>query len=185
MLLPALLVPSKGPLQTHCRFRFNALEPSLARGPGRVRKTRVFHPHQLTGFLAPGQASHFWLLLFSGAGSSVALLVIFFPWCRVKFRIFGRLFLLLFFGAKKGKTTNSNKRAKKSDQKRTRKWTRKWTIPKGAPESSAESRNLRDHVDVSRPRAFLEGCTVTVVNQSLAGTVAVAVILLLLDLLCK
>ena len=117
MLLPAPLVPSKGLRRLTADSEFNALEPSLAKGPGRVRKTRVFHPRSPADwFLAPGQASHFLsfcFALFSGAGSSVALLVPFlsgaganvarlvalFLWCRrfVFFHLFVLVCVCVFF----------------------------------------------------------------------------------------
>ena len=76
MLLPAPLVPSKGLCRLTADSEFNALEPSLARGPGR-RETTVFHPRSPADW-------------FSGAGSSVALLVAF---CALLFRFLFFVFL--------------------------------------------------------------------------------------------
>ena len=166
MLLPAPLVPSKGLRRLTADSEFNALEPSLAKGPGRVRKTRVFHPRSPADwFLAPGQASHFLsfcFALFSGAGSSVALLVPFlsgaganvarlvalFLWCRrfVFFHLFVLVCVCVFFLPAPCAQKSGNKKC-----------TRKWPLPKSAPESPAECRNLGDHVDVSHPRAFRRG----------------------------
>ena len=64
---------SKGLCRLAADSEFNALEPSLARGPGRVRKTRVFHPRNPADWCSgAGSSASLLVAFFSGAGSNVA-----------------------------------------------------------------------------------------------------------------